>query len=167
MLQNHHGGHELWYYKAARVRTVLQLTSCCVFVVVLHLQSVLQLPPACWKANRLCLICEWLPKADALMERYLLTSNPIRVCAITTPPSCHYALLTCRTDAEHWDSRFVQELAHRHWYGLPPEPLQALVGTENEGLLAEHPCEWCAPPAIDPECISPRQGTYGHRVHFD
>lgn len=43
----------------------------------------------------------------------------------------------------------AQELAHRHWHGLPPTPLAALAGTAQEGMVAEHPCDWRAPPPSD------------------
>ena len=33
------------------------------------------------------------------------------------------------------------------------------MGTENEGLLAEHPCEWCAPSEVTLDDNSHRQGT--------
>ncbi|KAK9825197.1 hypothetical protein WJX81_006470 [Elliptochloris bilobata] len=62
----------------------------------------------------------------------------------TLPPSfVHF--LNHHGGHELWYYKAARELAHRHWHGLPPEPLAALVGTENEGLVAEHPCDWAHP----------------------
>ncbi len=140
--QNHHGGHELWYYKAARVRggPCRPSVSC---RLSKHAACAALSPPGAdgRPARPACLSAHFALRPLHVIRR------PHRSGRAMLPWCVAPSLGAVPESGRDALTRGVQELADRHWYGLQPKPLAALAGTALEGLVAEHPCEWCAVPA--------------------